>query len=475
MLAVEKRLPEEFTPFSFERESELSLESEFGGNDFGRPNLNLALLYLLILVGTGLWIARDRLWEQRLLSPTTDRLFEEGVASIKLPELSISKANRVSHTVRSGEDFPKLFQRFGLDAEESPKIVAAVKELEAKLSQRLFPRPGRKVVFRLNASGTFERLSYPVTKDKEIQVTSKRTASGREFKAKLIEHPPLELQVVAQGEILTSFASAASKAKVPYDVIDDIADLFGDRVDFRRDFKKGDRFTLIYRQQMAKGSATSGPIIAAVFEIDGKQIYALRYVGSDGKARYFDQNGRVLGDSFLRFPVQFSKISSLFSEARFHPALRIKRPHNGVDFAAPTGTSVRTVGDGQVVFAGYKGPSGNMVRIRHNDRYTTEYLHLSKITPGIKRGAIVGKGDLIGNVGSTGLSTGPHLHYGLFDRGKYIDPMRANLSFEESLGRGKAIDKRYLSGLLTTLARYQTEELEGSSARTVSVVEKKRG
>lgn len=458
---------EEFVP-EFHR---IELEQDLSRDEppsLIRPSLNLALLYLLVLVCSGVWIARNRHWEARLQPPLLTQQELEGSPGLILPKLSISRANRVSHTLRSGEDLPRLIRRFGLNEEESPKITAALDALKSPL--KLTPRPGRKVVLRLSPKGNLERLSYPVSKEKEVLIRR----VGPDFQAKLIEHPPIEVQVVAQGEIQSSFAASAAKAKVPYEIIDEAADLFGDRIDFRKDFKKGDRFTLIFRQQMAKASTASGPIIAAVFEIDGKQLYALRYVGTDGKPRYFDELGKLLGESFLRFPVQFSKISSTFSEARFHPVLRVKRPHNGVDFAAPVGTAVRTVGDGQVVFAGYKGPSGNMVRIRHSERYSTEYLHLSKISPGIRRGAIVTKGQLIGAVGSTGLSTGPHLHYGLFDRGKYVDPMRTKLPTDETLGRGKAIDRRYLTGLVATLKRYQTEELKGIAARSVSVVGKSR-
>jgi len=153
--------------------------------------------------------------------------------------------------------------------------------------------------------------------------------------------------------------------------------------------------------------------------------------------------------------------------------LRISRPHNGVDFAASTGTPVRTIGDGQVVFAGFKGPNGNMVKIRHNDRITTEYLHLSSISAGIRRGTTVTRGRLIGAVGSTGLSTGSHLHFGMFDKGKYVDPLKTSLPNFDSISKDKAIDKKYLAGLLLTLKRYQEEELDGKANRTVSVVEKR--
>lgn len=439
-----------------------------------RPKLNLALVYLLVLIASGVWIARGRIWEQRLYSPL-DSIQLTDAPLILLPDLTKTKANRITHSVRSGEDLSRVFKRFGLTP-QYPEIEESLKTLSNKEGKSLVPRPGRKVVISLTPRGNLRKLSYPLTKETELEIAKRRTANGKEFQARLISHPPLEVQVVARGEIQSSLSAAALKAKVPYEIIDQVVDLFGDRIDFRRDFRKGDRFTLIYREKLANNKlAGSGPVIAAVFYLDGKQLYALRYVGNDGKARYFDETGKAYGSSFLRYPVQFSKISSTFTDARFHPVLKVKRPHNGTDFAAPVGTPVRTVGDGQVIFAGYKGPAGNMVRIRHNDRYTTEYLHLSRIAPGIRRGTIVSKGQLIGAVGSTGLSTGPHLHYGLFDRGRYVDPMRATLPTEERLGSGKAIDRKYLAGLVSTLQRYQSEALDSSvAARSVTVIGKSR-
>jgi murein DD-endopeptidase MepM/ murein hydrolase activator NlpD len=157
-------------------------------------------------------------------------------------------------------------------------------------------------------------------------------------------------------------------------------------------------------------------------------MYAVvRDVSADGTVRYFDEKGEMPTKSFLRYPVQFTRISSVFTHARFHPVLKVSRPHNGVDFAAPIGTPIRTVGDGVVVFAGYNRSGGNMIKIAHDSRYTTEYMHLSKIASGVKTGSRVTRGSVIGALGNTGLSSGPHLHFGLFDRGKYVDPMKAKI------------------------------------------------
>ena len=145
------------------------------------------------------------------------------------------------------------------------------------------------------------------------------------------------------------------------------------------------------------------------------------------RQHYVDETGVKLGNYFLRYPLKFTRISSVFSKSRFHPILKKSRPHNGVDFAAPTGTPVRSVGDGTVIDAGYRGGAGNMVKIKHNDKYSTAYLHLSKFAKGIKKGVKVSRGQMIGAVGKTGWATGPHLHFSLYIDNKYVDPFKVNI------------------------------------------------
>jgi len=162
----------------------------------------------------------------------------------------------------------------------------------------------------------------------------------------------------------------------------------------------------------------------------------VRHVGRDGRARYFDEKGKTGGGGFLRYPLKFSRISSVFSDSRFHPVLQRWRPHNGVDFAAPIGTPVRSVGDGIITHAGYNGAGGLTVKIKHSDRYTTAYLHLSQVERGLRTGMRISRGDQIGRVGMSGRSTGPHLHFSLYDDGKYVDPFKSTPLFmveEENL------------------------------------------
>jgi murein DD-endopeptidase MepM/ murein hydrolase activator NlpD len=231
------------------------------------------------------------------------------------------------------------------------------------------------------------------------------------------------------GVIYSSLVDAATSADLPYSLVDDFVDLFGSRVEFRKDLQAGDSFTVTYDEKVLENGKVieTGTIKAASLYLSGEMFAVVRDVASDGTVRYFDEKGQMPTKAFLRYPVQFTRIGSMFSTARFHPVLHITRPHNGVDFSAPIGTPVRTVGDGVVVFSGFTSSTGYMVKIAHDSRYTTEYMHLSKIAANAKNGARVQRGSVIGNLGNTGLSTGPHLHFGLFDKGTYVDPMKAKV------------------------------------------------
>lgn len=277
------------------------------------------------------------------------------------------------------------------------------------------------------------------------------------YQSNIVEQGHLEQERVVVGTIKSSFALATAKRAVPYDIIDEFVDLFSSRVEFRRDFQPGDEFTLVYSEQrLPNGELVStGPITSASLRLSGQMLAIVRYAGSDGKATYFDENGKPIGNYFLRYPLQFSRISSVFTDSRFHPVLGVRRPHMGVDFAAPTGTPVRAVADGRIIVAGYRGASGNMIKIEHGSRYATAYLHLSKIAPGVRNGAIVTKGEIIGQVGMTGLASGPHLHFALYDRGTYVDPLKASLPVLE-LNKKDMITPSYLQAAIQNLRRYHT-------------------
>ena len=250
------------------------------------------------------------------------------------------------------------------------------------------------------------------------------------YSASLAAPDTVAVERQASGTIYSTFLDAASEQNIPYPMIDAFVDLFSNRVEFKRNIHPGDSFTIRYIEKRTRDGAeliSTGPILDASLFSRGVLRAAIRYGEIGGKPNYFDEHGRALGNYFLRYPLQFSRVSSFFSWARFHPLLQRSMPHLGVDFAAPAGTPVRAVAGGIVTSAGYGNGSGNKVALKHGARYATAYLHLSRFARGIGSGATVERGQIIGYVGSTGISTGPHLHFALFDRGKYIDPMRANV------------------------------------------------
>jgi murein DD-endopeptidase MepM/ murein hydrolase activator NlpD len=218
-----------------------------------------------------------------------------------------------------------------------------------------------------------------------------------------------------------------------------LADIYAWDIDFSSDIRNGDSLKILVEELWA-GEAFKGfgKILAVEFINSGKTYKAYRFE-ADGYTDYYDENGRSLRKALLRSPLKFKYISSHFTKRRYHPVLRIYRPHLGVDYAAPTGTPVSSAGNGTVVFAGYKGQNGKMVRIRHNGSYETFYGHLSKIPRKIRKGAKVSQGDIIGYVGSTGLSTGPHLDYRMKRNGKFVNPLKINLP------RGKPVPQKLMS------------------------------
>jgi murein DD-endopeptidase MepM/ murein hydrolase activator NlpD len=204
------------------------------------------------------------------------------------------------------------------------------------------------------------------------------------------------------------------------------AGIFAGEIDFNNEVQPGDRFVLAFDRFVRDARpSTYGDIMAAEFENEGRRIRAIRFSPANGRPDYFDEQGRSLRRFFLRSPLKFEpRVTSRFSTSRFHPVLRTARPHRGVDYGAPTGAPVVAVANGTVVSATFDNANGRMVRVRHASGYESYYLHLSAFAPGMRRGARVDQGQMVGRVGSTGLATGPHLHYGLQKNGAFVDPLR---------------------------------------------------
>jgi murein DD-endopeptidase MepM/ murein hydrolase activator NlpD len=207
-----------------------------------------------------------------------------------------------------------------------------------------------------------------------------------------------------------------------------IADIFSGEIDFVEDINPGDTLNVVYEAFYNAGELMkTGHVLAVEYIKKGKKYTAIRFGEAEGKYAYYTADGKSLHKSFLRSPVEFSRISSTFSNARYHPILHRLKAHKGVDFAAPIGSRIKATSDGTVDFVGYKGGYGNVIALKHDSNISTVYGHLSGFATGLQRGQQVAQGDIIGMVGMTGLATGPHLHYEFLVGGVHRDPLTVAL------------------------------------------------
>lgn len=234
------------------------------------------------------------------------------------------------------------------------------------------------------------------------------------------------VEKTVSGVIENNLSETIEKMGISHTLTNKFVDIFGWQVDFQR-LQRGDKFKLIYEEEQVEGITIGIKQINGIyFEHFGHPYYAFPFDQGEG-VDYFDENGKSLRKALLKYPIEFTRISSRYSKNRFHPVQKRWKAHLGTDFAAPTGTPIRTVGDGIVQEAQYRSNNGNYVKIRHNGTYTTQYLHMSRIATGIRPGTRVRQGQTIGYVGSTGLATGPHLCYRFWKNGVQVDALRVEL------------------------------------------------
>jgi murein DD-endopeptidase MepM/ murein hydrolase activator NlpD len=262
---------------------------------------------------------------------------------------------------------------------------------------------------------------------------------------------------ILTGTIQRNLYMAMAEAGCSPGLINHFADIYQWKVNFAA-IQPGDGFKLIYEEHLLEGEPVGyGKVKAACFEHKGQPIYAI-YHGEGKAAGYFDQQGKSLQKAFLKEPLEYSRISSRYSLNRFHPVQKRFKAHLGTDFAAPRGTPIRSVGQGVITEAGYNSGNGNYIKIKHDDTYTTQYLHMSKFAKGIRKGAKVNMGQTIGYVGSTGLASGPHLCYRFWKNGKQVDVLK------EKLPLARSVDKE---------AREQFEKLSQEMISRLSETEEK--
>ncbi|HEY4654359.1 MAG TPA: peptidoglycan DD-metalloendopeptidase family protein [Cyclobacteriaceae bacterium] len=257
------------------------------------------------------------------------------------------------------------------------------------------------------------------------------------------------------GVVNSNLSQTIEELGISHELTNKFVDIFAWQVDFQR-LQKGDKFKIIYEEDQVEGVSVGISKISAVyFEHFGSPYYAFPFDQGDGPD-YFDEKGNSLRKALLKYPIEFTRISSRYSSSRFHPVRKVYRAHLGTDFAAPTGTPIRSVGDGVVLEAQYKSANGNYVKIRHNGTYTTQYLHMSNIARGVRSGTRVRQGQTIGYVGSTGLATGPHLCYRFWKNGVQVDALKVELPPSQPIGEDHQADfeqvEEFLTGRLNAIS-----------------------
>ena len=349
---------------------------------------------------------------------------EEVVRDLTIPNI-VHNANPNlnfwhQENIQRGDTIAAILTRLQVNDQDKSAFLRAARDSQAM--RRLMP--GKTVYAQTTAQGELLMMRY-FFGNEELFLMEK---TGDTFQM-IEQQAELDAQIrMRPGTVTSSLFGATDQAGVPNSIALQIIDIFETEIDFHRDINKGDRFTVVYETLHDNGEqAKTGRILAAEYVNNGKSHKALYFQSPNGDGGYYTPAGESMQRQFLRSPLEFSRISSGFSNSRFHPVLKKWRSHRGVDYAAPTGTPIKATANGTVSFVGTKGGYGKLILLKHNGKYDTAYGHLSRFAKGLSGGARVNQGDVIGYVGATGLATGPHLHYELRVNGVQHDPAKVVL------------------------------------------------
>lgn len=352
-------------------------------------------------------------------------------------------------TVSNGDTLSTVFAKVGLGANDLHEAINSSKN--AKQFSRL--KIGQVLEFELDEAGKLKSLQSKLSDLESIRLS--RNDKGFEFKRHLVK--PEVATAYSHGVINSSLFLSAKRAGLSHALTMELANVFGYDIDFAMDIREGDEFELIYEEKVVNGKRVgTGNILSARFTNRGKTYTAVRYTNRQGTTSYYNANGESMRKAFIRTPVDFARISSRFSSGRKHPILNKIRAHKGVDYAAPHGTPIKAAGDGRVTLAGRNGGYGNTVIIQHGQRYRTLYAHMQGFAKGIRNGASVKQGQIIGYIGTTGLSTGPHLHYEFQVNGVHVDPLSQKLPMADPIASNEK--QRFMQLSRPLMARMDQEK-----------------
>jgi len=374
---------------------------------------------------------------------------ETNIASIADPTLDSWQIL----TIKRNDTLGALFQRAGIPEAEAYRLTASSKRAKQLATQL---KPGHNIHFLLNEQKQLQQLRF--VEDK-LHYTEFVRDENNGYQMQDVTLTPDILYEFAEAHIDTSLFASANEAGIEDRLTMKLAEVFGWDIDFAMDIRSGDSFHMVYEQLYLNGEKiANGDIVAAEFHNNGEVFQAIRYTDSQGETGYYTPDGASMRKAFLRSPIEFARISSHFNLKRKHPILHTIRAHKGTDYAASRGTPIRATGDGRISFAGSKGGYGRTIVIQHGSSYETLYSHLQSYAKGIRSGFKVKQGQVIGYVGSSGLATGPHLHYEFHVNGTQRNPvtikfpLTASISAEEK-PRFLAVTSRHMLQLASYLGR----------------------
>lgn len=407
----------------------------------------MAAVVGLLALGGGGAFAVANLGAPAEAEPVVQRLIDEPVTSLASGQTLASlvpQADFVLHRtdrLLANDSADTLLERMGV---ADPDASAFLRR-NGLANQNLWGRHGRHITVEASSDYQLQKLYARWVSDDSgnfNRLVVERAEDGSGFTARLEKDELSKSTRLASGVIAHSLFGATDAANIPDNIAVQIAELFSTHVDFHKDLRKGDRFTVIYETLEADGEPLrSGKVLSAEFVNKGKAYQALWFQESENApGAYYDLEGSNLRRAFLASPLEFSRVSSNFGK-RFHPIKKTWRNHNGIDYAAKTGTPIRTVGDGVVQFAGWSNSYGNVVYIDHGDKRVTVYAHMSRMD--VATGDKVTQGQFIGAVGSTGMSTGPHLHFEFKIDGEFQDPQIIAQESAAASPVAKAIRERF--------------------------------
>ena len=387
-------------------------------------NIEFFLLVVLVFFGilsTHFYNLNKERTERNLISITENLYFQKNLEHL-INSLK-PKYKRIQHVVSKGENFNNILKNYNISSNEITKITNALSKIQK--SNKLKINQVIKLTVDQSEDKKIIYLLYPISKTKKIEIT--KNLKTNDFVRKEIITNLNKRIIVKEGRITHSLYKSAENLKIPINLIIEFARIYGFQVDFQRDIRKNDSFQIMYEvfEDDNKKIFETGNIVFADLVLRD-QSNALYYFEEKKSEGHYDINGKSIKKALMKTPINGARLSSSFG-MRKHPIDGFNKMHRGTDFAAPKGTPIMASGDGVVVRAKWCGGGGNCIKIKHNSTYSTVYAHMSKFAAGMKVGRRVKQGQVIGYVGSTGKSTGPHLHYEVIENGKKINSQTLKL------------------------------------------------